>query len=94
MREAQNLEDILNGHPIKEGKTLYARVTCPCCGKIWFAKAEEEAFNVHFEQTSKYGGPGYYACTVVCENCNYHVEDCEFVSEEALRESYKNFRKE
>lgn len=94
MRKAQNLDDILEGYPIKEGKTLYARVTCPCCGKIWFANAAEDAMNVHFEQAYKYGGPGYYACTVICENCNYHVEDCEFVSEEELRESYKNFGKE
>lgn len=27
-------------------------------------------------------------------NCNYHIDDCEFVSEEELRESYKNFGKE
>lgn len=90
MREAQNIEDILNGYPVKEGKTLYARAVCPCCGRRWFANAAEDAFDVHFE----YGDPGYYACTVTCENCNYPVEDCEFVSEEELRESYKNFGKE
>lgn len=94
MREAQDINDILNGHPIKEGKILYASVTCPCCGRNWFADAAEYAYNVHFEQADKYGGPGYWACTVTCENCSYHVEDCEFVSEEELRESYKNFGKE
>ncbi len=94
MREAQNLNDILNGYPVKEGKTLYARATCPCCGRRWFADAAEYAYNVHFKQVGKNNGPGYYACTVTCENCNYHVDDCEFVSEEKLRESYKNFGKE
>ena len=36
MREAQDIEDILNGYPIKEGKILYVRVTCPCCGRRYF----------------------------------------------------------
>ncbi len=65
MREAQNIEDILNGYPIKEGKTLYAQVTCPCCGRTWFAN------NVHCEPADKHGSPGYYVCTVTCENCNH-----------------------
>lgn len=93
MREAQDLNDILNDYPVKEGKILYARVTCPCCGRRWFAYAAEDAYNVHFKQASKNNGPGCYVCTVTCENCNYHVEDCEFVSEEELKESYKNFGK-
>ena len=49
---------------------------------------------MHFKQADKDGDPGQYVCTVTCENCNYHVDDCEFVSEEELRESYKNFGKE
>lgn len=94
MREAADINDILKGYPVKEGKTLYARVTCPCCGRRWFADATQDAFNVHFKQADKDGDPGQYVCTVTCENCNYHVDDCEFVSEEELRESYKNFGKE
>lgn len=93
MREAQDLEDILNGYPVKEGKTLYARATCPCCGRRWFPKADEDAFNVHFKLVGKDNGPGCYVCTVTCENCNCPVDDCEFVSEERLKESYKNFGK-
>lgn len=94
MREAQDIKDILDGYPIKEGKILYARATCPCCGRTWFADAAQDAYNVHFKQVGKNNGPGCYVCTVTCANCNYHVDDCEFVSEEKLRESYKNFWKE
>ena len=94
MREAADINDILNGYPVKEGKTLYARVTCPCCGRRWFPRADEEAYNVRFKRVGQGHGPGCYVCTVTCENCNCPVDDCEFVSEERLRESYKNFGKE
>ena len=90
MREAQNIEDILNGYPVKEGKRLYARAGCPCCGRRWFVNAAY-AYNVRKET---WRGKEEYVCTVNCDSCNYAVDSCSFVSEEELRESYKNFGKE
>lgn len=87
-----DIEKVLQGLPIKYGKTLYAEAKCPCCGREWFARADEEVFSI----APVYGTDGKvtYAGNVTCDNCNYTIEQCDLIDEETVIERCKSYAEE
>lgn len=88
-----DIEEILNGLPINAGKTLYAEANCPCCGREWFARADIEVFKI----VPVYGSHGNvlkYAGNVTCDNCNYMIEHCDLIDEEAVIKRCKSYTEE